>query len=200
MPFESQVQFCTDVKVLDEWATRTGLTLPPSGDALSQSYTRAHAWLNHLKDQLVQRSQWRDHPTGDNRLLFSVECPLRGPSGESLMISLPAFPTSFFSPNRQTAFGTCFQSELFSNMRHAQQPVADMLHLLQCLIPGMLTIVMVESVSGQGTWTTSRGLPPVEWVDCNKAQLTAVVGKDQYAKLRHAADTKTMAFKATLAK
>ncbi|KAG8804198.1 hypothetical protein FRC17_006021 [Serendipita sp. 399] len=200
MPFESQVHFCTDVKVLNEWATRTGLTLPPSGDALSQAYTRAHAWFNHLKDQLVQRNQWSAQPPADNRLLFSIQCPLRGPNGEALTIPLPSFPTSFFSPNRQSAFAECFQSELFSNMRHAAPPLADLLHLLQCLIPGMLTVVMVEVVPGQGTWTTSRGLPPVEWVDLNKDQLTAVVGKEQYAKLRSAAATKTMAFKATCAK
>ncbi|CAG7849452.1 SubName: Full=Uncharacterized protein {ECO:0000313/EMBL:CCA67256.1} [Serendipita indica DSM 11827] len=191
----SQVQFCTDVKVLDEWAKLTGLSLPPSGDALSQSYARAHGWLNHLKDQLVQRAQWREQPTGDARMLFAVTCPLRGPSNETLTISLPAYATSFFSPNRTTLFASCFQSALFSNTRHSTAPVADILHLLQCLIPGMLTVVMVENVPGQGTWTTSRGLPPVEWVDANRDQLTAVVGREHYARIRHAAATKTMSFK-----
>lgn len=193
----SQIAFCTDVKVLSEWATRTGLTLPPSGDALSQSYARAHPWLSHLKDQLVQRFQWRETPTNDARMLYAVTCNLRGPSGEALTISLPSYATSFFSPNRVPLFQSAFQSALFANCRHTVGPVADILHLLQCLMPGLLTVVMVEQVPGQGTWTTSRGLPPVEWVDINRDQLTAIFGAAHYGAIRTAAATKTMAFKAS---
>jgi hypothetical protein len=147
------------------------------------------------RDQLVHRFQWRDVPTNDARMLFSVQCNVCGPAGESLTLNLPSFATSFFSPNRLAMFHAAFQSALFSNCRHSIGPVADILHLLQCLIPGMLTIVMVEQVPGQGTWTTSRGLPPVEWVDLNREQLTPIFGRDHYAHIRNAAATKTMSFK-----
>jgi len=149
------------------------------------------------RDQLVQRFQWRDVPTNDARMLFAVSCPVRGASGESLTISLPSYATSFFSPNRAALFQSAFQSALFSNCRHSTGPVADILHLLQCLMPGLLTVVMVEQVPGQGTWTTARGLPPVEWVDLNRDQLTAIFGRDHYAHIRNAAATKTMSFKAS---
>jgi hypothetical protein len=128
-------------------------------------------------------------------MLFSVQCNLRGPSQEMLTLHLPAFATSFFSPNRAALFQSAFQSPLFSNCRHSVTPVADILHLLQCLIPGMLTVVMVEQVPGQGTWTTSRGLPPCEWVDANREQLAAIFGREHYARIRHASTTKTMSFK-----
>ncbi|PVF99722.1 hypothetical protein CPB86DRAFT_796308 [Serendipita vermifera] len=189
----SRVVFCTDLKVLDDWATRTGLTLPPSGDALSQSYGRAHPWLLHLKDQLVQRFGWTEVPAGD-RMLFSVQCNVKGPSGETLTLTLPSFPTSFFSPNRLGAFQAAFQSPLFANTRHSISAVADLLHLLQCLMPGLLTVAMTEQVAGQGTWTTARGLPPVEWVDLNKDQLAKILGGDHFNRLRLAAADKTKSF------
>jgi hypothetical protein len=155
--------------------------------------------ISSTRDQLVQRYQWQNLPAAD-RMLFSAQCNIRGAAGETLTVHLPAFATSFFSPNRLSVFQDAFQSPIFANTRHSVPAVADILHLLQCLMPGLLTIVMVEQVPGKGTWHTSRGLPPVEWVDVNKDQLVAVFGAGHFAKLRTAASTKTMSFKAICTK
>lgn len=140
------------------------------------------------RDQLVQRFQWQEVST-DPRMLFSVQCNF-----QNMTLSLPLNATSFFSPGRLPVFQSAFQSEGFSSCRHSIPAVADILHLLQCLMPGLLTVVMVEQVPGQGTWTTSRGLPPVEWVDLNRDQLTSVFGREHYAHIRYASSTKTMSF------
>jgi hypothetical protein len=129
-------------------------------------------------------------------MLFSVQCNVKGPSGETLTLTLPSFPTSFFSPNRQAGFQAAFQSPLIANTRHSISAVADLLYLLQCLMPGLLTVAFTEAVNGK-MWTTSRGLPPVEWVDLNKDQLANILGGDHYARLRAAAADKKMAFTAS---
>ena len=143
--------------------------------------------------QLISKCKWRDAPNGDARLLMSLcasagDCPL----------VLPQAASSFFSPDRLQAFVA--QTATFTLCRHNVPPIADILYLLQCLIPGLLTIDLAESVPGQGNFTTSRGLPPVEWVDANRDNLLAIFGTPHYTLLRNAAATKTAAFHVTCSK
>ena len=64
--------------------------------------------------------------------------------------------------------------------RHNLPPIADILYILQCLIPGLLTTDLAGNAPGQGNFTTSRKLPPVEWVDANRDKLLAIFGTRHY--------------------
>ena len=64
-----------------------------------------------------------------------------------------------------------FHSALFPAMRHTVQPVGDILHLLQCLLTGMLVLVKEDNVPGEGLWKTIRALPPPEWLTNNEMAL-----------------------------
>jgi len=74
-------------------------------------------------------------------------------------------------------------------------PISDILHLLQCLIPGMLTIVQTEQVPNDGVWTTTRALPPADWVASQERMLLEIFGPVHYRKLLRAASDKRLAFK-----
>lgn len=129
--------------------------------------------------------------------------------------TLPRHASSFFSPDRRIQWQMCFHGALFPAMRHTVQPVCwsslncrekmklifilgqvgDVLHLLQCLLPGMLVIAKVEKVPGEGVYKTSRGLPPAEWIDSNMEMLLDIFGPTHFRKLWRAASDKRIAFK-----
>ena len=140
--------------------------------------------------QLISKFKWRDAPNGDSRLLMS----LCAPAGDCYLV-LPHAASSFFTPHRLQAFVA--QTATFNLCRNSVPPIADILYLLQCLIPGLLTIDFAENEPGQGKLTNSRGLPPAEWVDANRDNLLAIFGAPHYTLLRNAAATKTAAFHAT---
>lgn len=174
-----------------------------SAEALGTLYARAHGWLLTLKNQLVQNHGWREKPN-DTRMLFSIECapPFRSSGGlprtPPFNLQLPQHASTFFSPERRIQWEMVFHSALFPAMRHTCQPVGDILHLLQCLLTGMLVLVKEEEVVGEGVWKTTRGLPPPEWISANEAVLLQIFGANHYKKLFRAANDKRLAFKVNL--
>jgi len=196
-----QVVFSGEVRDLVEWAERTNLPLPTSAEALGTNYARAHRSFLAMKNHLIQHYGWNDSSIADPRLLFSIECdpPHRSSSGmprsPRMNLSLPTNASSFFSPERRVQWQMVFHSATFPTMRHSVPPIANILHLLQCLLPGMLVIVKVEDVQGQGVYTTSRGLPPAEWVDTHRQLLCDIFGTSHYRRLFRAASDSRIAFK-----
>lgn len=195
-----EVVFSNDVRNMDDWAKRTGIPLT-SADALGTNYARARRWLLSLKQQLVQRHGWREVAPLDSRMLFSIECspPHRSSSGlprsPNMRLQIPLNASSFFSPDRRVQWEMVFHSAVFPSMRHTVTPVSDLLHLLQCLLTGLLVLVKVERVPNEGVYRTIRGLPPIEWISSHEQMLTEVFGSAHYRALFRAASDKRIAFK-----
>lgn len=194
-----QVHFSPDVRHMDEWAGRTGIPLT-SAEALGTLYARAHRWLVALKGQLIRNYGWRELPS-EPRMLFAIECspPFRSAGGlprtPRMQLQLPLHASTFFSPERRVQWQMVFHSALFPAMRHTVQPVGDILHLLQCLLTGMVVLVKEEEVPGEGLYKTIRGLPPPEWISANEMQLLEIFGPAHYRRLFKAANDKRLAFK-----
>lgn len=192
-----QIYYSPDVRNLDEWATR--LSLPLSVDSLGAHYARAHRCLLQLKTQLIASHGWREIPSSDPRLLFSIEAePIRAANGlpcvPSMSITLPSHASSFFSPERRVQWQMVFHSALFQTTRHTIKPIGSLLNLLQCLIPGMLLLAKEED-KPEGVWTTTRALPPPDWVNANQSMLVDIFGSSHYKKLFKAASDNRVAFK-----
>ncbi|KZT26228.1 hypothetical protein NEOLEDRAFT_1132252 [Neolentinus lepideus HHB14362 ss-1] len=194
-----QLVFSSDVRNMDEWANRTGIPLT-TADALGTNYARARRWLLSLKAQLIQKG-WRDVTPADPRMLFTIELPTpyRSSSGlprsPNMRLQLPVNASSFFTPDRRVQWQMVFHSALFPAMRHTVTPIGDILHLLQCLLTGMLVLVKEEETPGEGLYRTIRALPPAEWVSSHEAVLTEVFGSSHYRQLFKAASDHRIAFK-----
>jgi hypothetical protein len=198
MASSAQVVFSSDVRNMDSWAQRTGIPLT-SAEALGTTYARAHRWLLSLKTQLVREHGWVDVHPSDPRMLFTIERPSRRAQngmalGLSQRLQLPQQATSFFSPDRRVQWQMVFHSDIFATQRKLVQPLSDILNLIQCLLTGMVTLVMEEQVQ-DGHYETSRGLPKVEWVDANEATLVAIFGQSHYRKLYRACSDPKYSFR-----
>lgn len=184
---------------MDEWANRTGIPLT-SAEALGTMYTRAHRWLVTMKTQLVRNHGWRELPS-DPRMLFSIEClpPFRSSGGlprtPPMHLQLPLHASSFFSPERRVQWQMVFHSALFPAMRLTVAPVGDILHLLQCLLTGMLVLVKEDLTPGEGKCKTIRALPPPEWITTNQSMLLDIFGSSHCKKLLKAASDRSLSFK-----
>lgn len=195
-----QIVFSREVPNLNDWATRTGIPLT-TADALGRTYARAHPWLLRLKAQLLQQYGWREASPADPRMLINIECtsPIRSHGGAPrtpvMRLQVPLQASSFFSPERRLQWEMVFHSSVFPTLRHTVPPIADLLHILQCLLTGMLVLVKEEQVPGEGLYKTIRALPPIEWVTAHQPHLSDVFGSSHFKKLFKAASDQRMAFK-----
>ncbi|OSX65207.1 hypothetical protein POSPLADRAFT_1032043 [Postia placenta MAD-698-R-SB12] len=195
-----QLVFSNDIVHMDEWARRTGIPLT-TAEALGTNYARARRWMMAIRTQLVQNLGWEDVTPLDPRLLFDIECPspYRSPRGlprsPNLRLQIPIHASSFFSPDRRVQWEMVFHSALFPGMRHTVPAIGDMLHLLQCLLTGMIVLVKEEVIAGVGTERTIRALPPVEWVHSHEVALTEILGPTHFRQLFRAAGDNRIAFK-----
>jgi hypothetical protein len=196
---KAQVVFSSDVKNMDEWARRTHIPLT-TADALGATYARAHRWLLQLRAQLVNHHGWKDATPLDRRLLFSLESPSiwRSSSGQpaspNLRLQLPLQASSFFSPERRVQWQMVFHSDIFETNRKLCAPINDILHLIQCLLTGVVTLVFDENLP-QGVHRTTRGLPSVSWINANEAALTDIFGPAHFKELRKACNSVTSSYK-----
>lgn len=194
-----QLVFSNDVAHMDEWAKRTGIPLT-TADALGTNYARARRWMMSIKLQLVQTHGWSDITPMDPRLLFDIECPSpfrssRGlPRSPNMRLQVPANASSFFSRERRVQWEMVFHSALFPAMRHNVPAIGDLLHLLQCLLTGLIVLVK-EEPAGEGMDRTIRALPPASWVSAHESQLTEIFGASHYRQLFRAASDSRVAFK-----
>lgn len=196
----AQVVFSSDVRNMDSWARRTGIPLT-TAEALGTTYARAHKWLLSLKSQLVQQHGWQESTLpGDPRMLFAIEAPSpwRSPSGlplsPKLKLQLPMHASSFFSPERRVQWQMVFHSDVFATQRLIIQPISDILNLVQCLLTGVVTLVYEEQLP-QGVYTTTRGLPSVQWINANQSALLEVFGCTHFKQLWKASNDRTTSFK-----
>ncbi|KAH9842809.1 uncharacterized protein C8Q71DRAFT_222139 [Rhodofomes roseus] len=195
-----QLVFSNDVAHMDEWARRTGIPLT-SAEALGTNYARARRWMLSMRAELVQNMGWRDVTPLDPRLLFDIECPspyrsARGlPRSPNLRLQIPVHASSFFSRERRVQWEMVFHSALFPLMRHNVPAIGDLLHLIQCLLTGMVVLVKEECLSGGGVERTIRALPPVEWVASYEGRLTEILGSTHFRQLFRAAGDNRNAFK-----
>ncbi|TFY81013.1 hypothetical protein EWM64_g2996 [Hericium alpestre] len=193
-----ELVFSNSVQNMDDWARRTGIPLT-TADALGTNYARAHRWLLRLKSTLVQQHGWREIHPPDSRMLFSIECPNPQLAGiarsPTLRLHIPANASSFFSPDRRVQWEMIFHSAVFFYMRHTVPPISDLLHLLQCLLTGLVVLVKEEHVPGDGCLRTIRGLPPMEWVTSHEQMLKTIVSPTHYRALYRAAGDPRVAFK-----
>ncbi|THH32138.1 hypothetical protein EUX98_g2057 [Antrodiella citrinella] len=195
-----QLVFSNNITHMDEWAKRTGIPLT-TAEALGTNYARARRWLSSIRAQLVQSHGWSDMTPIEPRLLFDIECasPYRSsgglPRSPNMRLQIPANASSFFSPERRVQWEMVFHSALFPAMRHNVPAVADLLHLLQCLLTGMIVLVKEEEIEGEGLYRTIRGLPPADWVSANESKLVEIFGASHYKQLFRAASDNRVAFK-----
>ncbi|CAA7271725.1 unnamed protein product [Cyclocybe aegerita] len=194
-----EVVFSSDVANMDEWARRTHIPLT-TADALGKTYAKAHRWLQSLKTQLVREYKWTDVASNDPRLLFCLETSsiwrssVDLPAGPKLRLQLPVHATSFFSPERRIQWQMVFHSDIFENVRKICPPINDILNLVQCLLTGVVTVQFEENLP-DGVYRTTRGLPPVAWINANEARLAEIFEPSHFRALWKAcSDTKT-AFK-----
>ncbi|KAG9318454.1 hypothetical protein JVU11DRAFT_545 [Chiua virens] len=195
----AQVHFSSDVRNMDSWANRTSIPLT-TAEALGTTYARAHKWLLSLKSQLIQQHGWQETQPADSRMLFSIEAPSpwRSPGGlplsPKLKLQLPMHASSFFSPERRVQWQMVFHSDVFATQRLIVQPISDILNLVQCLLTGVVTLVYEEQLP-QGVYTTTRGLPSVQWINTNQASLLEVFGRPHFKQLWKASSDRSTSFK-----
>ncbi|KAI0831212.1 hypothetical protein BC628DRAFT_1312167 [Trametes gibbosa] len=195
-----QLFFSNEIATMDDWAKRTGIPLT-TAEALGTNYARARRWLLSIRTQLVQEHGWRDVTPLASRLLFDIECPTPYrssgglPRSPNMRLQIPLNASSFFSRERRVQWEMVFHSALFPGLRHTVPAVADLLHLLQCLLTGMIVLIKEEQVPGEGVYRTIRGLPPVEWVTSHEAALVDIFGSSHYRQLFRAASDTRVAFK-----
>lgn len=198
-PCPRQVIFNSDVKHMDTWARRACTPLT-TADEMDATYARAHPWFQYLRNSLIQYHEWKDAPPSDSRMLLSLQrasfhrSSAGFPAGPPLKLELPFKASSFFSPTRRVQWQMVFHSDIFEFARLISPPITDILNLMQCLIPGLVTIVMEERLP-EGVFKTTRGLPSVSWIDEHKIQLVEIFGRTRYAALRHSCNDSAAAFK-----
>ncbi|KAF7778750.1 hypothetical protein Agabi119p4_3095 [Agaricus bisporus var. burnettii] len=194
-----QVVFSSDVGNMDDWAQRTRIPLT-TADALGTPYARSHRWLQQLKSNLVKEYGWVEVPSNDHRLLISLESTsiwrssVGLPAGPKMKLQLPVHASSFFSPERRVQWEMVFHSDTFESMRKICPPISDILNLIQCLLTGIVTLVFEERLP-QGLYRTTRGLPPVSWVNENEAALIEVFGQSHFKALRKACTDTNVSYK-----
>lgn len=199
MPPRAEVIFSSNVSNMDEWAERTKIPLT-TAEALGATYARAHRWFQILKLQLIREHNWADAPSPDQRMLVSLETSsiwrssVGLPAGPKLKLQLPVHASSFFSPERRVQWEMVFHSDIFESVRKICSPINDILNLIQCLLTGVVTLVFEENLP-QGVYRTTRGLPPVSWINANEEALTEVFGAVHFRALRKACSDTAAAFK-----
>jgi hypothetical protein len=195
----AEVVFSSDVKNMDDWARRTRIPLT-TAEALGATYARSHRWLQSLRVQLIHEHNWTDAPSSDPRMLFSLETSsiwrssVGLPAGPKLKLQLPVHASSFFSPERRIQWQMVFHSDIFESVRKICPPINDILSLVQCLLTGVVTLAFEEYLP-QGVYRTTRGLPPVSWINANEAALIEVFGASHFKALRKACNDTAAAFK-----
>jgi hypothetical protein len=126
-----------------------------TADALGATYAKAHKWLNCLKSMLVYEYNWTQVPSDDHRILFTLETPsirkssVNLPAGPKLRLQLPVHATSFFTPERRVQWQMVFHSDIFESVRKICPPINDILYLIQCLLTGLVTVVLEEQLERQ---------------------------------------------------
>jgi hypothetical protein len=130
---------------------------------------------------LIHQHRWTDAAVNDPRMLFSLETSsiwrssVGLPAGPALRLQLPVHATSFFSPERRVQWQMVFHSDIFESVRKICPPINDILNLVQCLLTGIVTLVFEENLP-QGIYRTTRGLPPVSWINANEHLLVEIFG------------------------
>jgi hypothetical protein len=66
--------------------------------------------------------------------------------------------------------------------------------LVQCLLTGVVTLTFEEHLP-QGVYRTTRGLPPVSWINANETALIEIFGASHFKALWKACNDTTAAFK-----
>lgn len=195
----AEVIFSSDVKNMDAWARRTKIPLT-TADALGATYARAHKWFQSLHLQLAKEHSWTDIPNTDPRMLFMLETSsiwrssVGLPAGPKLRLQLPVNATSFFSPERRVQWEMVFHSDIFESVRKICPPINDILNLIQCLLTGVVTVAFEEHLP-QGVYRTTRGLPPISWINANEETLLEIFGPAHFKALRKACSDTESAFR-----
>ena len=165
-----------------------------SAKELRGRYTLAQPYLVAFAGTLTKVYGWVPARPRDPRMLFSLSGPSPFQHYPPVLISIPKDATSFFSPNRITHFQMVFHSSGFQVLRHTIPPIANLLHLLMCLIPGLLTVVHRETL-GRFSLETTRVLPPAEWMTRHRCMLQRVFGENGFTKLLSTANSIPRAFR-----
>lgn len=195
----AEVVFSSDVRNMYAWSRQTRIPLT-TAEALGAAYARAHGWLQNLRLQLTHHHNWRDAPSSDHRMLFSLETSAMWrssvalPAGPALSLHLPVHASSFFSPGRRIQWQRVFHTDIFESLRKTCPPINDILNLVQCLLTGVVTLVFEEREPA-GVYRTIRGLPPVSWVNANEEALREVFGTARVRALRKACSSTDSAYK-----
>jgi len=163
------------------------------------SYAAAKPLLEAVARNLVQQHSWTEVAPPTDAALFCIQRP-----GSAALFTLPHAYAALFAHAQpgERMFDALFDVRLNPDdgRLYVAEPLADLFHLLQLLVPGCLTLVKAEYVThevdddGEVAWITwrtfVRALPPADWMDLHarqSPQLVDVVGESRWATLRRAA-------------
>jgi hypothetical protein len=63
---------------------------------------------------------------------------------------------------------------------HSSPPLADIIYMLQVLVPGMLLLVRVDDIPAVGDQTIARALPREEWMLEHAKELEYILGSRRH--------------------
>jgi hypothetical protein len=69
----------------------------------------------------------------------------------------------------------------------APQPLCDIFYLMQCVVPGILTITREEDPDDKTEFINAQGLPRQEWLERNRRTIELIFDDEGYEQLHEAA-------------
>jgi len=149
------------------WAIRLSVA-----HELQTSYARAHDFFNRRCEELARNYGWRPSGRGSKRDIFRIATkpppssrylPYTA-SPPDMTLRLPKTLTELIIPSSRDKWRSMFEDRRIFQVKrpdqwsydlfiHSSPPLADIVYLLQVLVPGMLLLVRVDDVPTVGDQT-----------------------------------------------
>ncbi|KAF8518383.1 hypothetical protein BU17DRAFT_90976 [Hysterangium stoloniferum] len=186
------------------WADQTGL-IALNDDELDTAYERARPFILKQVYDLVIHHAWTENDSKDDNLLVW----LFPPDGRMVPIweliwsfKLPTTFSEFVNCDNPGTWGRIFEhikaKQLNGNKEDSAicepEPLVNILYALQCIAPGLLTVVGITAWNDDDEKECARGLPPTNWLLRHAKVLTEVLG-EAYDRLLYASKDPKKPFK-----
>ena len=102
------------------------------------------------------------------------------------------FERQIFLFDAKRPYGTWGISDTFID---GPEEIQDIFYLIQCILPGILTITREEDIDDGPEFFNARGLPRLQWLERNSSMLKLVFDDVGYDALWEAAANKNKAWK-----
>ncbi|KAF9516266.1 hypothetical protein BS47DRAFT_689195 [Hydnum rufescens UP504] len=162
---------------------------------LQASYTRAHAFFKKRCEELITNYAWRSIDWGRKHHIFRIATktppspryPSHTASSPDLTLQLPKTLAQFLKLSHREKWRRMFEDRRIFQTKRLNQwshdlfidscpPLADIMYMLQVLVPGMLLLVRVDHIPTVGDQKITRALPPEEWTLEHAEELEYILG------------------------